>query len=552
MRQNPASNLAHLCFARSRLAALALVASFLLSACGGGGGGSEPPTPTDSQTEYQVDTASAEICGADSGDVCYLKTSELLRVQNDPASFGALFRDRKAQFLSDLGPAFAGITEQGAALAFAGVVAYELKGYRAFGSIAPPPASWQLTDLLAAPELVCDEYVELALQLFYSAYPQTDASPLQINGVGWRRDSPTGNHAQLLVTGAGVNMLVDPDLGLVAPATLDSLLLHAPVASEDVFVRTDRADPVMQRFKKKVLNAVTPGRYDSRYLIYSFVAQDAGQAGGLKPYAMADDFTADVAAGPDHRFWYRTDDGAVWEINASGLKRAYGSGAAQVASGQGGGAVYVRMTDGSVSAFGSSGQWTPVASGITAIASGLGGNATLLLASSGDLWSAGAAGLSNIGAGFTAIATGQNGGGVYVLGSAGTVQVYNASGWIDLGRTDIAALIGEKSGQGVYVRTVTGDLYRINAFGTWDLLQQAVRDVVPGIGGLTLNILRFDGTAWQGDIRPGTGDWNTGTFVWTQLWSGDVYTGLATPDGGLTVQARGSDGRLVNAGASTF
>ena len=296
------------CFARPRLVAVALFASALLSACGGGGGGGDavPQAPADSAPVVQrpglAAPEAAALCGADPADTCYLGPSDLLTIQEDPSSFRALYEAHRAHFIADLGPASAGITDEGAALAFAGVVAYELKGYRAAGSSAPVPASWQLGDLLAAPELVCNEYVELALQLFYGAYPQTDTSPLQIVAVGWRRDSPVNNHAQLLVTGAGVDLLIDPDLGLVARTTLSDLLAHVAVMAGGVFVRTDRADANLQEFKPKVLNALASGTFDPKYLIYSFVASDAGQAGGLKLYASAEDFTTAVVRGPDDGF----------------------------------------------------------------------------------------------------------------------------------------------------------------------------------------------------------------------------------------------------------
>ena len=542
------------CFARPRLVAVALVASALLSACGGGGGDAVPQAPADSAPGVQrpglAAPEAAALCGADPADTCYLGPSDLLTIQEDPSSFRALYEAHRAQFIADLGPAFAGITDEGAALAFAGVVAYELKGYRTAGSSAPVPASWQLGDLLAAPELVCNEYVELALQLFYGAYPQTDTSPLQIVAVGWRRDSPVNNHAQLLVTGAGVDLLIDPDLGLVARTTLSDLLAHVAVMAGGVFVRTDRADANLQEFKPKVLNALASGTFDPKYLIYSFVASDAGQAGGLKLYASAEDFTTAVVRGPDDGFWYLQADGEVWKADGTGQALAL-SNADDLATGPNAEAVYARTSDGSVYARSGAGPWALVRTDVASIAAGQAGRSVLLLANTGELWNIDAAGLVRLGQGVADIETGQNGGGVYVLASTGgTVQVYNASGWIDLGRNDIAQVVGDKSGQGVYVRTVAGDLYRINAFGAWDLLQQGVSDVLPGIGGLTLNVLKTDGTVWQADLR-GT-DWNTGEFTWSQLWAGDTFTQIGSANGGITLQATRADGGVELAAASTY
>ena len=331
---------------------------------------------------------------------------------------------------------------------------------------------------------------------------------------------------------------------------LSELLAHVAVMAGGVFVRTDRADANLQEFKPKVLNALASGTFDPKYLIYSFVASDAGQAGGLKLYADAEDFTTAVVSGPDDGFWYLQADGEVWKADGTGQALAL-SNADDLATGPNAEAVYARTSDGSVYARSGAGPWALVRTDVASIAAGQAGRSVLLLANTGELWNIDAAGLVRLGQGVADIETGQNGGGVYVLASTGgTVQVYNASGWIDLGRNDIAQVVGDKSGQGVYVRTVAGDLYRINAFGAWDLLQQGVSDVLPGIGGLTLNVLKTDGTVWQADLR-GT-DWNTGEFTWSQLWAGDTFTQIGSVNGGITLQATRADGGVELAAASTY
>lgn len=162
--------------------------------------------------------ASPLSCGALRGDVCYLTRSELGRIDSNSRDFKDVFLRNKRKLIHDLGPKFRGITEESAAIAFAGVAAYELKAYRSqITSRTPVPQLRNLKDLMAVPALVCDEYVSMAMRLFYSAYPQSNASSLKINPVGWRRDSPVGNHVEFFVTGGGVPLLIDSDLESIHP-----------------------------------------------------------------------------------------------------------------------------------------------------------------------------------------------------------------------------------------------------------------------------------------------------------------------------------------------
>ena len=104
---------------RPHLAGVAFLASVLLSACGGGGGGGglDPAvqSPADSAPVVQPPALpgpeSAALCGVDPADTCYLDPSELLSIQDDPSSFRGVYEAHKAQFIADLGPAFAGITK---------------------------------------------------------------------------------------------------------------------------------------------------------------------------------------------------------------------------------------------------------------------------------------------------------------------------------------------------------------------------------------------------------------------------------------------------------
>lgn len=501
--------------------------------------------------------AQTMLCGTAAGDVCYLTPTELQAIQDNPVNFKSIFINREAQFVADLGASFQGITEQGAALAFAAVVAYELKGYRSVTNAqTPAPASRNLPDLMAVPALVCNEYVSLAIQLFYLAYPQTDASPIKIEGIGLRRDSPVSNHAQIIATGTGVPMLIDPDLGLIANVTLNDLLNH--IAPKAIFVKTNRNNATLQSFLGRVQGAISNGKYDENYLIYSFLASDINQAGGPKHEYAWSDFTSSVARGPNGRFWYTTGAGALWEINQGGIVLASSGGTKSIATGLGGNAIYELTTSGSVYQKTSGSDWTLVSNtGVASIASGLNGQIILLLTTAGDLWNISSTGWAYASPGIADIATGLNQTGTYERtgsGSSNALNVYTSSGWIPISNSGIARIVAEKNRQGIYFLTGTGDLYRINNSGTVTFLIGGATDIELGAGGLTINILKNNGTIWQGDLQPTNGaiDWNTGTFNWTQLWVGNVFNGISLTFGGTTLDATRADGQHLTASASTY
>jgi hypothetical protein len=509
----------------------------------------------------QAAVAQQTFCTQSSTNACYLTASELQQIQSDPSSFKSIFLahynpaspQTQTPFLTSLGPEFSGMTEEGAAMAFAGIAAYELKSYR-FSSTDPAPASWQLADLLAVQKLVCNEYVNLAIDLFYEAYPQSNGSLVKINPVGWRRDSPTANHAQILVTGVKVPILVDPTLGLVAKVTLNSLFLHTPLTTARVRELTWRKSE-LGSFRLAVRNALLNGQYDPAYLIYSYLSADAGQTGGPKPFYDWPDFTSAVAKGPDKRFWYTTGAGALWEINQNGIALASTTGIAQIATGLSGGAIYFRTTSGVVYRKTSGSSWTLVSrSGVTSIASGLSGQIIFLLMSNGDLWKIGSSGWQYAGPSIGAIATGLNVAGTYERApDSGAVWVYTSSGWSAVSPGGISWITGEKNGQGIYALSSSGALYRINNSGTWSYLGGGVTDVEPGVGGLTINVLKSDGTVWQGDLLPG-GDmnWNTGNFTWTQFWTGSTFTSISLLEGGTQLDATRVDGQHLTTSASSY
>lgn len=349
-------------------------------------------------------------------------------------------------------------------------------------------------------------------------------------------------------------LLVDPNLGLIAKVTLNDLFLHSPLSPARVRGLTARLE--LSDLRMVVRDALSYGLYDSAYLIYSYVAVDANQTGGLKFSYLWSDFVSSVAKGPDNRFWYTTGVGALWEVNQNGIVLASTGGIAQIATGLSETAIYCLTDWGVVYQKTPGSAWTLVSNGgITSIASGLNGQVILLLTDSGDLWNVSSSGWAFAGPGIAAIVTGLNGTGVYERASgSGAVWVYTPRGWLAVSGGGIAWMAGEKNRQGIYARTATGDLYRLDRNGVWTLLLTGISDVRLGVGGLTINVLRTDGTVWQGDLQSNGVmiDWNTGAFEWTQLWPGQTFTSIALLDGGMLLDAMQIDGQHFMTSASTF
>jgi hypothetical protein len=496
-------------------------------------------------------------CGVLSRDVCYLSSHELDEIQEDPKNFKRVFLAQKRKFISDLGPEFKGITEREAALAFAGVVAYELKAYRSTtDSSDPAPRSRNLGDLMAVSRLVCDEYVSLATQLFYLTYPQFNSSPIRINAVGWRRDSPVGNHAELFVTGGGVPLLVDPDLGLIARTTLHDVLNHVAVAEHAVFVRTDRPTDAAAPLLLRVRKALTSGAFGANFMIYSFLVRDVSQNGGPKYSYAWPDFTSSIVRAADGRIWYTTGAGALYLITRNRVERIQAAGVADVESTLGGDRIYALLRSGAVYRYVRRNRGVLVRNrGVDAIVS-MDNGRILYLSKNDRLSSFGGSVFSRLN--IENVGTGQ--GGVDFksrVGSEPRGMTYGDRAFrrISSANHEVKWIAGKKGDRGCYFLARSGELWSIDRYGALTYLAGDVADVKLGVGGLTINLLKFDGTVWQGNLD-GDGD-PTGhrqpqPVRWSEMWAGRRFASIELANGGVTLDAMQFDGRHFVGPASTF
>src|SRR5262249_8815211 len=147
------------------------------------------------------------------------------RIDN-PGIFGGLFQRYQRLIRKSLGPAFARLNDAGVGFVLATEIAYEHASYRGFhdpDGTFPVPRPLQIRSLLSVPKLVRNESCSLPHCLFRPWRPGPARNdPVHINLVGWA-GTPFGNHAQLIATGTGLPLLLDPTTGLVAITTLANL-----------------------------------------------------------------------------------------------------------------------------------------------------------------------------------------------------------------------------------------------------------------------------------------------------------------------------------------
>jgi hypothetical protein len=160
---------------------------------------------------------------------------------------------------------------------FATVLAAEFATYRSAvdpDGTFPAAATWTLPDLSAIPKLVCVEYCALATQLFRAYHPDDPADTISIRFLGWDKGA-FGNHAQLLVTGVGLPILLDATSGAIAAVDLATLLAGTPVSADRIrtpSVRVESAASVesdLSFFRNAVLTAISTGLYPESVQLFN-------------------------------------------------------------------------------------------------------------------------------------------------------------------------------------------------------------------------------------------------------------------------------------------
>jgi hypothetical protein len=191
----------------------------------------------------------------------YTPASVLTALQTNPDVIRAHWQATKAQFKSDLAPAFATQCDAHLALAMCSVVAFEYRPYG--GSLART-----LINLLNAPQLDCDNYVSLAWELFNIIYPHPGQT--KVAAVGWDGGA-VGNHAQLQArTPGSPDIYLDPTIGLCVHG-FNFVPLCAGIAVQPQWMTSFWSyspKPNIAAFEPTVRNAFLNASYQTQHLLY--------------------------------------------------------------------------------------------------------------------------------------------------------------------------------------------------------------------------------------------------------------------------------------------
>lgn len=177
-----------------------------------------------------------------------------------PEIITSLYNSTRAAFVSDLGPGFSGQAEDHLRLAFCSVVAFDLKAYG-------PSTALSLRDLLAAPQLDCDNYCALAWRLFKLMRPLSET---RIAAVGWHGGA-VGNHAQLQASTSGSpDLYLDPTIGLVVHGCSLNALCRRHLFASQYLKSFYGFNPRLEIFSLEatVQTAIATGQYQASDLLY--------------------------------------------------------------------------------------------------------------------------------------------------------------------------------------------------------------------------------------------------------------------------------------------
>ncbi|KRE08163.1 hypothetical protein ASE61_00665 [Bosea sp. Root670] len=193
----------------------------------------------------------------------YLSSSTHAAVIADAAgTVPGLYASVRSIFIADLPAALQTLPEDQLKLAFATILAFDLKPYGNGGGL-------DLASNLAAADLNCDNYCILAIELYRLLSPTPGAEPKLI---GWNGGA-VGNHAQIFMTASGVHLMADPTIGLLVKGqTLDGLTRGYPPSSGHTksFFAFNSGRTNVATLNSNVQTAVALGTYYTSHLLYFF------------------------------------------------------------------------------------------------------------------------------------------------------------------------------------------------------------------------------------------------------------------------------------------
>lgn len=183
----------------------------------------------------------------------------LNQILHDPSKIHGAYASLRNKFISKLGDSYRSLPDDYIKLAFASVLAYELKPYGTSTATSLP-------DLLAANTLNHEGYALLTWYLFRVMAPQRSTD---VDMVGWNGGA-TGTHTQLIIKQPGVEaMTVDPTVAHIAIiGSLDTLTNGNPIDHADQASFYTRGG--LNWYRNQAVSALSDGLFRTGNLLYYF------------------------------------------------------------------------------------------------------------------------------------------------------------------------------------------------------------------------------------------------------------------------------------------
>jgi hypothetical protein len=198
-----------------------------------------------------------------SGFVC-LSEQTIQEIRNDPRHILAAFESCKYELRNQLGLQFKALDENDLRIIFSTIIAYNLAPYGDSSAV-------EFEEILNENRLQCSNYA-LALG-YFDQLLNTDENNRETRYIGWM-GGYIGNHTQVISINKdnGVNLLLDPTIGVIALASYDEIASGKKVSENNLLDFSYRFGS--KALHDKIILALLNGEYRPADILYVFDSID--------------------------------------------------------------------------------------------------------------------------------------------------------------------------------------------------------------------------------------------------------------------------------------
>lgn len=188
-----------------------------------------------------------------------INSAVIKQLQSNPDLIIKFYAKYHDEYVSELPKYFRdNLSEEGKKIIFTSVIASRAAPYGKAGHIST------IIGMLNSQYLNCSKYPPL-MYLFYKKLAKPPI--LNVYFVGWNAGA-VGNHQQVFVPNAGIPLLLDPTVGIVAEATFNQVASGKAIKKNHILDFYTRND--LQSYHKKVTQALSDGLYQPDDLLFFY------------------------------------------------------------------------------------------------------------------------------------------------------------------------------------------------------------------------------------------------------------------------------------------